>query len=408
MTTVNDNSTHLSTPRTASGISVRSLWKVFGKNEHRALEEPFRNMSRSEIQQKTGLVAALRDVSFDVNPGETFVVMGLSGSGKSTLVRCLINLIEATAGSIIVNGNDVTNFDSRQLRDFRRSEIAMVFQNFGLLPHKNVLDNAAYGLEIKGMDKESRYHIAHEMLNKVGLNGWEHANQRELSGGMQQRVGLARALAMDPSILLMDEPFSGLDPLIRRQMRDELADLQAEIQKTVVFITHDLDEAISIGDRIAIMRDGEIIQVGSPKEIITEPVDEFVREFTQGISKTKVIDISECCSTPEVIFNATDDHDLVRSKMDDAMINYAVGLDSDNQYLGLVSRSTLEREASSSMIVSHLSDSNVTPVLPDTSLEHALSLITGHNLPIPVIDENDKFIGVVTHKSLLEVIAGNS
>ena len=242
-------------------ISVSSLWKVFGKNPQNALEENYRSRTRADIQQELGLVVALRDVSFQVYPGETFVVMGLSGSGKSTLVRCLIGLIDSTAGELNIDGDDITTFDAKELREFRRSKMAMVFQNFGLLPHKNVLDNAAYGLEVKGVDRDNRYSIAREMLNKVGLAGWENANQRELSGGMQQRVGLARALAVDPHILLMDEPFSGLDPLIRRQMREELSLLQSEIQKTIIFITHDLDEAITIGDRIAIMLDGEIIQI---------------------------------------------------------------------------------------------------------------------------------------------------
>ena len=305
-------------------ISVNSLWKVFGKKPQIALEEPYRSQTRADLQQELGLVVALRDVSFQVYPGETFVVMGLSGSGKSTLVRCLIGLIEATSGELTVDGDDITTFDARDLREFRRSKMAMVFQNFGLLPHKNVLDNAAYGLEVKGVGRDDRYSIAREMLDKVGLTGWENANQRELSGGMQQRVGLARALAVDPHILLMDEPFSGLDPLIRRQMREELSLLQSEIQKTIIFITHDLDEAITIGDRIAIMRDGEIIQIGTPKEIITQPADDFVKEFTQGIPKTKVIDIEHVVSEPDVVFSPTDSHELVRAKMDRANTDYAV------------------------------------------------------------------------------------
>ena len=222
--------------------------------------------SRSEIQSEFNQVVALRDVSFDVKKGETFVVMGLSGSGKSTLVRCLIRLIETTSGSIFVDEEDVTSLSDRDLRDFRRTKISMVFQNFGLLPHRNVMDNACYGLEIKGISRLERHQKAQKMLDLVGLNGWEDSRVSQLSGGMQQRVGLARALAVDPEILLMDEPFSGLDPLIRRQMRSELAELQKEIKKTMVFITHDLDEAVTVGDRIAIMRDGEKIGRASCRE----------------------------------------------------------------------------------------------------------------------------------------------
>ena len=265
-------------------IEVKNLWKVFGKNPNQVFDESFINLSRSEIQSELDLITALRDVSFTVNKGETFVVMGLSGSGKSTLVRCLTRLIDPTDGHILIDGEDIVEFDENSLREFRRNKIAMVFQQFGLLPHRNVLDNAAFGLEIRGIDKESRYSTAQEMLDLVGLDGWGESKVYELSGGMQQRVGIARALAVNPEIMLMDEPFSGLDPLIRRQMRKELTSLQQEIHKTMVFITHDLEEAVSVGDKIAIMRDGEIIQMGTPLEIINQPADDFVAEFTEGIT----------------------------------------------------------------------------------------------------------------------------
>lgn len=387
-------------------ISVNSLWKVFGKNPYRALYEPYRSQSRAEVQQGLGLVVALRNVSFDVSRGETFVVMGLSGSGKSTLVRCLISLIQTTSGEILVDGDDVTRFDAKELQEFRRSKIAMVFQNFGLLPHKNVLDNAAYGLEIKGIDKNERYAIAEEMLEKVGLAGWEHANQRELSGGMQQRVGLARALAMDPSILLMDEPFSGLDPLIRRQMREELSALQVEIQKTIIFITHDLDEAISVGDRIAIMRDGEFIQLGTPKEIITDPADDFVREFTQGISKTRVLEIGQIVSDPEVTCFETESREALRARMDHAQCDYAVGLSHDTNFLGVISRQQLESpgDSETDSLVGAL-DHTIAAVRPNAALEEVLPLFTESDFPVPVVDENNKFIGVATQRDLLKVVA---
>ena len=296
-------------------IVVNNLWKVFGRNPSSALESENLSMSRAEIQEEFGQVVALRDVSFNVQKGETFVVMGLSGSGKSTLVRCLIRLIEATSGNIFVEQEDVTSLDDSALQEFRRSKISMVFQNFGLLPHRNVMDNACYGLEVKGMSREERYERAQKMLDLVGLSGWERSRVRQLSGGMQQRVGLARALAVEPEILLMDEPFSGLDPLIRRQMRSELADLQKELKKTMVFITHDLDEAVSVGDRIAIMRDGEIIQMGTPREIIMNPADEFVSEFTEDVSKDRVLNASSVSVSPDLTYTYSADLDKLKSKV---------------------------------------------------------------------------------------------
>ena len=390
-----------------SGISVRSLWKVFGKNPDQLFKSSLQDMDKATVQQELELVIALRNVSFDVTPGETFVVMGLSGSGKSTLVRCLINLIEPTSGSIIVDGRDITQFDQKELREFRRSKIAMVFQNFGLLPHKNVLENAAYGLEVKGMDKPQRHALAREVLAKVGLGGWERSNQRELSGGMQQRVGLARALAMDPSILLMDEPFSGLDPLIRRQMRAELSTLQQEIQKTIIFITHDLDEAITVGDRIAIMRDGEIIQSGTPEEIITHPANSFVEEFTEGIPKTKIINISNIVSEASV-FSLPDSPEAILRLMDHAQSDYAVAVDPSNKYLGTVFRSDLDSASNSdtSDTSVHM-HSNVTPIQPDTTLETALTIMSRETLAVPVTDSANTFLGMVTPQDLLRTLANS-
>ncbi len=265
-------------------IEVDGLWKVFGDQPDRAMEPEYADKSRAEIQDEMGLVVALRNVSFSVPPGEVFVVMGLSGSGKSTLVRCLIRLIEATHGRVMFDGDDILEFTPEQMIEFRRQKVAMVFQHYGLLPHRRVLDNVAFGLEIQGMEKEERYAAATTAIKTVGLDGWEGYYPREMSGGMQQRVGLARALAVDPDVLLMDEPFSGLDPLIRRGMQDELASLQTEVHKTIVFITHDLNEALKIGDRIAIMRDGEIVQLGSPVEIISNPADDYVAEFVRDVT----------------------------------------------------------------------------------------------------------------------------
>ena len=265
-------------------IQVEGLWKIFGEDVERVFEPEHINKSRSEIQDELDVVIGLRDVSFGVKPGETFVVMGLSGSGKSTLARCLIRLIEATRGSVRFDGEDVCSYTDKELTEFRRTKTAMVFQHFGLLPHRHVLDNVAYGLEIQGADEETRYTAATEAIETVGLDGWESYYPHEMSGGMQQRVGIARALAVDPDVLIMDEPFSGLDPLIRRKMQDELNALQGQLHKTIVFITHDLNEAIKLGDRIAIMRDGVIVQQGPPEEIVSHPADEYVADFVQDVS----------------------------------------------------------------------------------------------------------------------------
>ena len=274
-------------------IAASGVWKIFGANAEQVLDTHDRSKSRDEIQEETGHVVAVKDVDFEVRRGECFVVMGLSGSGKSTLLRTLTRLIEPTGGSITIDGHDVRDLSQRELRDLRRSKVAMVFQHFGLFPHRSVIDNIAYGLEVRGMGKVKRTEKAEEILDLVGLGGWGERFPRELSGGMQQRVGLARAMAMDPEILFFDEPFSALDPLIRREMQDELLDLQAKLQKTMVFITHDFLEAIKMGDHIAIMKDGEIVQIGTPEEIVAAPVDDYVREFTEDVPRYKVLSVGK-------------------------------------------------------------------------------------------------------------------
>ena len=262
-------------------IICKDIWKVFGPNEKNVLSNLNKSLSRSEVQEKTGHVVAVKDVSFSVQRGETFVVMGLSGSGKSTLVRCLSRLIEPTAGQVSIDGQDVIKMSNRDLTELRRNRMSMVFQHFGLFPHRRVIENIGYGLEIRGVKKKDRIAKSMETLNLVGLDGWDQHYPRELSGGMQQRVGLARALTVDPEILIFDEPFSALDPLIRREMQDELLSIQKMVQKTMVFITHDFSEAIKMGDHIAIMKDGEISQVGTPEEIVANPIDQYVKDFTE-------------------------------------------------------------------------------------------------------------------------------
>lgn len=282
----------------AVGISVQRLWKVFapkgvpaGKGAPRAGGAPGPGLDPQHVAEleRQGAVVAVRDVSFEVKPGELFVIMGLSGSGKSTLIRCLLRLVEPTAGTIVCGQHEVTALGPRELTEFRRRQVAMVFQHYGLLPHRTVLDNVAFGLKLRGVPREERREKARQALERVGLAGWENRYPSALSGGMQQRVGIARALANDPPVMLWDEPFSGLDPLIRRELQDELLRLQQDLRKTIVFVTHDLDEAVRLGDRMAVMRAGSFVQVGKPEDIIDNPADDYVRRFVQARPSAEVM-----------------------------------------------------------------------------------------------------------------------
>jgi glycine betaine/proline transport system ATP-binding protein len=272
-------------------LQVKNLWKVFGPKgiADKLIGTPNADLPRPELLAKTGCVAAVKDISFDVAPGEVFVVMGLSGSGKSTLVRCLTRLIEPTAGTVTIDGANITSASESKLRELRRTYVSMVFQHFGLLPHRQVIDNVAYGLEVRGMSKSDRRAKAMEIIDLVGLKGYDRSYPDQLSGGMQQRVGLARALCSEPNLILFDEPFSALDPLIRRDMQDEVVRLQEELQTTMVFITHDLQEAVKLGDRILIMRDGELVQMGTPAEIVANPADDYIKDFVSDVPKSHVL-----------------------------------------------------------------------------------------------------------------------
>jgi glycine betaine/proline transport system ATP-binding protein len=274
---------------TEAALTVDHLWKIFGTGSEKIIGTPDADLSRKDLQEKTGCVMAVKDVSFEVAPGEVFVVMGLSGSGKSTLVRMLTRLIEPTAGTVHLGSDEITSADEKSLRDLRRRRVGMVFQHFGLLPHRQVIDNVGFGLEVRGDDRGVRRDRAQEMVELVGLSGYENSYPDQLSGGMQQRVGLARALAADPDVLLFDEPFSALDPLIRRDMQNEVIRLHEEVGKTMVFITHDLAEALKLGDRILIMRDGAVVQVGAPDEVVGAPADDYVKDFVSDVPKSHVL-----------------------------------------------------------------------------------------------------------------------
>ena len=390
-------------------IEVDGVWKVFGNDPERALSSEYDPKSRAEIQEELGLVVGLRDVSFTVDPGEIFVVMGLSGSGKSTLVRCLIRLIEATKGQVRFDGEDILAYSSEQLMEFRRSKVAMVFQHYALLPHRRVLDNVAYGLEIRGMEKEDRYRAASETIETVGLKGWEDYYPSEMSGGMQQRVGLARALAVNPDVLLMDEPFSGLDPLIRREMQDELVSLQDELQKTIVFITHDLNEALKLGDRIAIMRDGEIIQEGSPEEIVTLPTDEYVTEFVRDVSRGKVIQAKAIMREPNAVVYEWQGPRAALRTIDSLGLDAVFLIARDFQLRGVLTEEQVNALASQQ--VKTLEGVEVTPALtttPETYIEEIIPIAAKSRHPVAVVSDNGSLLGEIRRGALLSGMSDSS
>ena len=383
-------------------IEVSGLWKVFGGRPERVFESEHIHKSRGEIQEELGNVVGLRDVSFNVDSGQIFVVMGLSGSGKSTLVRCLIRLIEATRGSIRFRGEDVREYNPEQLLEFRRSQVAMVFQHYALLPHRRVMDNVAFGLEIRGLDKTAMYEMAQSAIDTVGLSGWESYFPREMSGGMQQRVGLARALAVDSEVLLMDEPFSGLDPLIRREMQDELIALQTKVQKTIVFITHDLNEALKIGDRIAIMRDGEIVQEGTPEEIVTLPADDYVSEFVQDVSRAKVIQASAIMQQPDAVVHTWQGPRAALHEMQANDIDAVFVLGHRRTFVGVLTEeraASLARRGVERLDAVKLGDAKTT--LPDAYIEEIIPLAAETEHPIAVLSEDGRLLGEVHRGALL-------
>ncbi len=393
-------------------IEVRNLWKVFGNDPKKVLGQKYSKMTKEEIHKKTGAVVGVKDVSLEIKEGEFYILMGLSGSGKSTLVRNLIRLVNPTSGKIIVNGRDITKMSKEDLLTFRKNTYGMVFQHYGLFPHMTVLDNAAYGLKIKGLPRGERYAKAMKTLEVVGLKEWEDSYPGELSGGMQQRVGLARALANEPKILLMDEPFSGLDPLIRRQMQDELVELQDKLQKTIVFVTHDLHEALKLGDRISIMRNGEIVQTGTPEDIITKPADDYVHEFVRDASPAKVLTAGSIMEDPHVLLYAWEGPNTALHLLKSNKRKGAFVIDKGRKLLGLATQEKLAaflgENRDSGSVKTKISESlltQVTTVTPDTILEDLFSIVAENKYPVPVVDEQGKFLGVVKTDTIFESIS---
>jgi len=393
-------------------LEVKQLYKIFGPHPKKAMKLLEEGLEKDAIFEKTETTVGVQNASFKIYAGEIFVIMGLSGSGKSTMVRMLNRLIEPTAGQVLIDGEDIVVMDDEALVKLRRAKLSMVFQSFALMPHMTVLQNAAFGLEMDGVDRETRHKRALEALEQVGLEAWAESMPSELSGGMQQRVGLARGLAVDPDILLMDEAFSALDPLIRTEMQDELLKLQAKAKRTIVFISHDLDEAMRIGDRIAIMEGGRVVQVGTPEEILQNPADDYVRAFFRGVDPTNILTAGDIAMDSQVTIPITDGKNpraaLQRLIKNDRDYGYLV--DANRHFKGIVSsdslRELLDREEVEHLIFNACLDAVVTAKATD-SMQEILPDVASHPWALPILDDDGKYLGAVSKNLFLRTLHRN-
>ncbi|NIR29056.1 MAG: glycine betaine/L-proline ABC transporter ATP-binding protein [Gammaproteobacteria bacterium] len=389
-------------------IEVRNVCKVFGPKPQDVLPLIREGAGKEEVLAQTGHAVGLADVSLSMEAGKTFVVMGLSGSGKSTLIRHLNRLIDPTAGEIVVDGVDVLTLPENELIKFRRRKTSMVFQRFGLFPHRTVLDNVAYGLTIQRVPKPEREQRARNWIDAVGLSGYEDSYPHQLSGGMQQRVGLARALATDPDILLMDEAFSALDPLIRSDMQDQLIELQNRLHKTIVFITHDLDEALKLGDRIAILKDGYVVQVGGPQEILLNPADDYVAAFIKDVNRSRVITAGTVMTEPPILaLNGASPSDAL-DRLREMGQTYAYVVNAARKLQGVLTEAALRRAASESAHSVNGELQTVPAVSHDATLDEVLPLTLQTDWPVAVIDESGALIGMVATRSVIAALAGRA
>jgi glycine betaine/proline transport system ATP-binding protein len=387
-------------------IKVEQVTKIFGKNTKQALQQLSNGKSKQEILQNTGCTVGVNQASFEVRTGEIFVIMGLSGSGKSTLVRLLNRLIDPTSGKVLIDDQDVVKMSKEKLRQVRRKKISMVFQKFALLPHFTILENTAYGLEIQGMSKEERQKLAMEALHLVGLKGFENQFPDQLSGGMQQRVGLARALANDPDILLMDEAFSALDPLIRKDMQDELLELQSSVEKTIVFITHDLDEALRIGDRIALMKDGNIVQIGTPEEILMNPSNQYVERFVEDVDLSKVLTAHHVMKRAETV-QIEKGPRVALQLMRELGISSIYAVDKQKKLLGVVSAADARKALETQQSLHQIITTDLSTVSPDTLLTDLFDKVSEATIPVAVIDDQKRLKGILIKGAVIGALAGN-
>lgn len=381
-------------------IHVKNLTKVFGSNPKEGVKRLQQGQSKEQILKETGMTVGVKNASFEVKPGEFFVLMGLSGSGKSTLIRLINRLIEPTSGEVLIDGEDITKMNKNDLMQTRRKKLSMVFQKFALFPHRNVLENVAYGLEVQGVEKSIREEKARKSIADVGLEGYENSFPDQLSGGMQQRVGLARALANDSDILLMDEAFSALDPIIRKEMQDELLQLQSKLGKTILFITHDLDEALKLGDRIAIMKNGEIVQIGTAEEILENPANEYVYNFVEDVDRSKVLMASNIMKKPDVITTWKDGPRVAMKKMEDAGLSSIFVVDKDKNLKGILTIDAAIKAYKENKWVEDVLESDFHTTDPTTPLSELIGIAAESRYPIAVVEEN-KLVGIIVRVSIL-------
>lgn len=390
-----------------SKIEVKNLTKVFGKHPKQGIKMLQEGKDKTTILKETGMTVGVNQVSFEVEEGEIFVIMGLSGSGKSTLIRLINRLIEPTSGQVRIDGEDLAQMDKEQLRQTRRKKLSMVFQNFGLFPHRTVLENAGFGLEVQGIERQEIDERAMRALAMVGLSGYESQLPSQLSGGMQQRVGLARALTNDPDVLLMDEAFSALDPLIRKEMQDELIELQGQMKKTILFITHDLDEALKIGDRIALMKDGVIVQIGTPEEIMTNPADDYVRKFVEDVDRSKVFSAQHVMKRPETIDIDKHGPRVALQRMRQAGISSIYVINHKMKLMGVITADAASEAVKKGVQnVQDVMETQVPVVAPDLPLSELFNII--HDTPVPVaVVEGDVLKGIIVRGAVLAALSRN-
>ncbi|MZI95846.1 glycine betaine/L-proline ABC transporter ATP-binding protein ProV [Vibrio sp. CAIM 722] len=388
-------------------LEVKNLYKVFGETPDEAFPLLEKGLDKDQIFEQTGLTVGVKDVSLTINEGEIFVIMGLSGSGKSTLVRLLNRLIEPTRGDVLLRGRDISKISAEELRQVRRKNIAMVFQNFALMPHMTVLENASFGLELAGVAEQQRHAAANAALERVGLGANGDSYPDELSGGMKQRVGLARALTNDPDILLMDEAFSALDPLIRTEMQDELLRLQNDDQRTIVFISHDLDEAMRIGDRIAIMQDGVVVQVGTPDEILHNPANDYVESFFRGVNVASVFTAKDIArKRPNAVFRKHDNDGPAAAMqiLGDNDRDYGIVVDKTNKFSGIVSLESLNIANKEQRSLTSALLPEIKTIDPTVSVSDLIGRVADVPYPVPVVDEEGNYYGVITKSRLLQTL----